>query len=76
MISFALMLMTLPSRMFEVQAGRADRARHGESGTGRADRVGLPDSSRGHSGIRLDNTSSAARDNATPARTGSYNKER
>ena len=46
MISFALMLMTLPSRMAEVRAGRAVRARLGESATGRADRVGLPDSSR------------------------------
>jgi hypothetical protein len=33
MISLALMLMTLPSRMAEV------RARHGESSTGRADRA-------------------------------------
>lgn len=53
MISFALMLMTLPSRMAEVRAGRADRAERG-------DRVGLPDSSRersGYNGMRLDNPS-------------------
>lgn len=46
MISFALMLMTLPSRIAEVRAGQADRARfatassssgeHGESSTGLA----------------------------------------
>ena len=35
MISFALILMTLPSRVAAV------RARHGESATGRADRAGL-----------------------------------
>jgi hypothetical protein len=37
MVSFALILMTLPSRVAEVRAGRADRARHGESSTERAD---------------------------------------
>jgi len=66
MISFALMLMTLPSRMAEVRAGRADRG-------------GLPDSSREGSGggcVRLDKSSSAARNNASPARTGRYHKER
>ena len=35
MISFALILMTLPSRVAGV------RARHGESSTGQADRAGL-----------------------------------
>ena len=77
MISFALMLMTLPSRMAEV------RARHGESAIERTDRVGLPVSSCERSGCgggrdreRLDKSTSAARDNASPARTGSYNKER
>ena len=70
MISFALMLMTLPSRMAEVRAGWAVRG-------------GLPDSSREGSGgnslrggERLDKSSSAARNNASPARTGRYNKER
>ena len=43
MISFALILMTLPSRLAEVRARRADRARHGESSTGPADRAGLAD---------------------------------
>jgi hypothetical protein len=58
MISFALILMTLPSRVAGVRAGRAVRG-------------GLPDSSRegsGCSGVRrgerLDNSSSAARDGA------------
>jgi len=57
MISFALMLMTLPSRMAEVRAGRADRG-------------GLPNSSREGSdggsvcgGERLDKSSSAAGNN-------------
>ena len=45
MMSFALILMTLPSRVAEVRAGRADGARHAESSTGRAVRGGLPDSS-------------------------------
>ena len=70
MISFALILMTLPSRMAEVRAGRADRG-------------ALPDSSREGSdgssvrgGERLDKSSSAAMNNASPARTGRYNKER
>jgi hypothetical protein len=97
MISLALMLMTLPSRMAEVRArhgesssGQAARARlatassfsgeHGEFAAERADRDGLPDSSRegsgGSGGERLDKSSSAARDNASLARTGSYNKER
>lgn len=90
MISLALMLMTLPSRMSEVRAGQADRARlatassssgeHGEFAAERADRDGLPDSCRegsgGSGGERLDKSSSAARDKASPARTGSYNKER
>jgi hypothetical protein len=85
MISFALMLMTLPSRMAEVRVGRADRAgradqaRAGASSTAQAVRSELPNSSReggGCSSVRLDNTSSAARDNASPARTGRYNKER
>ncbi len=31
MVSLALILMTLPSRVAEVRAGRADRARHLES---------------------------------------------
>jgi len=70
MISFALMLMTLPSRMAEVRAGRADRG-------------GLPDSSREGSGggsvrggERLDKV--VLRLGTTPvlARTGRYNKER
>ena len=93
MISFALMLMTLPSRIAEGRAGQADRARfatassssgeHGELATERIDRVGLPVSScqrSGYSGARggerLDKSTSAARGNATPARTGRYNKER
>jgi hypothetical protein len=70
MISFALILMTLPSRMADLRAGRVDRG-------------GLPDSSREGSGggcvrggERLDKSSSAARSNASPARTGRYNKER
>ena len=69
MISFALMLMTLPSRMVEI---RAERAVQG----------GLPDSSwegSGGSSVRdgnpLDKSSSATRGNASPARTGRYNKE-
>ena len=77
MISLALILMTLPSRVAEV------RARHGECSTGRADRRGLPDSSREGSsgssvrgGERVDKSSSAAKDKASPARTGRYNKER
>ena len=73
MISFALMLMTLPSRVAEVRAERAERARHGASSTPRAVRGGLPNSFReggGCSGVRVDNASSAARDG------GSYNKER
>jgi hypothetical protein len=45
MISFALMLMTLPSRMAEVRAGRGDRARHGMPSTARVERGGLPESS-------------------------------
>ena len=87
MISFALMLMTLPSRMAGVRARLATASsssgEHGESATGQPDRVGLPVSccersgcSGGCDGERLDKTTSAARDNASPARTGSYNKER
>jgi len=83
MISFALMLMTLPSRMAEVRAGRADRPRQAAPSIGWAVRGGLPDSSREGSGggsvwggERLNKSSSAARDNASPARTGRYNKER
>ena len=70
MISLALILMTLPSRVAEVRAGRADRG-------------GLPDSCREGSGgcsfrggERLDKSSSVAKDKASPARTGRYNKER
>ncbi len=37
MISFALILITLPSRVAGVRAGLADRARHGESSTARPD---------------------------------------
>ena len=70
MISFALMLMTLPSRMAEIRAGRAVPGELPHSS-----REGSGDSSvRG--GERLDNCCSAARDNASPARTGRYNKER
>src|SRR5436190_23452393 len=39
MISFALILMTLPSRVAAVRAHEADRARHSESSTGRLDRA-------------------------------------
>ena len=76
MISFALILMTLPSRMAEVRAGRADQTRHGEASIARAVQGGLPDLSRGGSGGRgvrrggrRDNSSSAAGDG------GRYNKE-
>ena len=76
MISLALILMTLPSRVAEV------RARYGESSTGRGVRDGLPNSSREGSGgssfrggEHLDESSSAAGDNTSPARTGRYNKE-
>ena len=69
MISFALMLMTLPSRIAEVRAGWAVQD-------------GLPDTFREGSGgstilggERLDKSGSAARDNASPARTGRDNKE-
>jgi hypothetical protein len=63
MISFALILMTLPSRVAEVRAGGADRC-------------GLPESSLergGCSSVHLDNISSAG-DNASPDRTDRYNK--
>ena len=89
MISFALILMTLPSRMAEVRAGQADRAGRADRAYQAASSIGwavggaLPDSSREGSGgssvrdgERLGKSSSAARDNASPARTGRYNKER
>jgi hypothetical protein len=90
MISFALMLMTLPSRMAEARARQgesstrsADRARQDASSTGGAVRHGLPHSSREWSdassvreGERLDKSSCAARGNVSPAWTGRYNKER
>ena len=88
MISFALMLMTLPSRMAEVRAGlavragRVDQARqarlrpHGQSEANCRIHRGREGGCSIRGGDRLDKSSSAPRDNASPARTGRYNKER
>ena len=54
MVSLALILMTLPSRVAEVRAGGADRARHGESATTRAVQGRLPDDrQRSSTAVRL-----------------------
>ena len=75
MISFALMLMTLPSRMAEVRAGRADRARHSMPSTARAERGGPPESSLDErcSGVRVKRQFSSSRRLAeAPLQRGEY----
>lgn len=69
MISFALILMTLPSRVADIRAGRADRAGSGKASTKVAD-SSLPErcSSVCRGGRRSSETQAAAATSASTVR--------